>query len=624
MKIRRISAAAAFVAVGAVVLAACSNTPAGESTPSGTGAAPTSAAPATGGTITVAETNSFSSFNYNSSNGNSDINAKIVSYPTRSWFNYVDGDSFAAGGVKLIKDESFGTYEVLSQDPLTVKYTVNEGVVWSDGEPVDADDLLLAWAVDSGHYNSPGANGKVDGPVDGSDDISYFDYAGDTGTLGLTSFPTLGDDGRSITLTYSTPAADWEIAFAADEPAHIVAKKAGLADGKALIDLLTSLKDSAPTAATADPQLKAVADFWNTGFDTTVLPSDTDLYLSDGPYIVSDIVENQSVTLVPNDKYVGDLKPQLDSIVEKTIPDATAAVQALQNGDVDVISPQASADTLAALQAVSDATLLQGDQLAYDHIDLTFSNGGPFDPATYGGDAAKALKVRQAFLKTIPRQAILDAIVTPLKPDAEVLNSQIFVPAQAQYADTIAKNGSADYPGAPDVEGAKALLAAAGVSNPTVRIMYNINNPNRVNTFQLIQEQATAAGFTVVDDGQEKWSAILGDGSYDASIFGWVNPGIGVSGTPQLFRSDGGGNYSGYANSTVDSLSDQLVVELDPSKQADIQEQIDAQLFPDAFGLPLFQSVGLDAVSSRVGGISAYNPSQSGVWWNTWDWTASE
>ena len=30
----------------------------------------------------------------------------------------------------------------------------------------------------------------------------------------------------------------------------------------------------------------------------------------------------------------------------------------------------------------------------YEHVDLVFTNGGPFDPATYGGDAAKALKVR--------------------------------------------------------------------------------------------------------------------------------------------------------------------------------------------------------------------------------------
>ncbi len=337
MKIRRSIAGVAFVASAALILTACSNAPEDSDETTAPTAEPTEAA--TGGTLTVAETNQFFSFNSNTSNGNVDINAKVTQYPTRAWFNYVDGSSFAAGNPGVAKDESFGTYEVVSEDPLTVKYTINEGVVWSDGEPVDEDDLLLSWAVDSGHYNS----------TDGS--VSYFDYAGDTGTLGLTDFPEFGDDGRSMTVTYSSPAADWEYALAAEVPAHVVAKGAGLADGQALIDLFTKLADTAPTATAADPDLQKVADFWNTGFDSTILPSDPSLYLSSGPYIISDVVENQSVTLVPNEKYAGDLTAKLDSIVMRTIPDATAAVQALQNGEVDVISPQSSADTLTALDA---------------------------------------------------------------------------------------------------------------------------------------------------------------------------------------------------------------------------------------------------------------------------------
>ncbi len=610
MKIRRSLAGVAALATTALVLTACSNAP-GDSDDDATGAPSASEAATTGGTLTVAETNQFFSFNPNTSNGNTDINAKVTTYPTRAWFNYVDGSSFAAGNPGVAKDESFGTYEVVSEDPLTVKYTINEGVVWSDGEPVDADDLLLSWAVDSGHYNS--ADGKV----------SYFDYAGDTGTLALTDFPELGEDGRSMTLTFSEPAADWEYALAAEAPAHVVAKKAGLADGQALIDLFTKLAPTAKDATADDPELRKVADFWNTGFDSTVLPSDPELYLSSGPYIVSEVVENQSVTLVPNEKYSGDLTPKLDSIVMRTIPDATAAVQALKNGEVDVISPQPSADTLAALEGIDGITVHEGDQLAYDHVDLTFNNGGPFDPATYGGDEAKALKVRQAFLKVIPRQAILEAIVTPLKADASILNSQLFVPAQASYEDSVANNGSADFPGEPDVAGAKALLEEVGVT-PTVRILYNINNPNRVNAYTLIAAQATAAGFKVDDQGDAEWGSRLADGSYDVAIFGWINSGVGVSGVPQIFSSTGGGNYNGYKNAEVDQLAATLVKTLDLDEQANIQEQIDPLLFADAYGLPLFQSVGLDAVQDRVGGIEAYNPSQSGVWWNVWDWTVTD
>lgn len=74
----------------------------------------------------------------------------------------------------------------------------------------------------------------------------------------------------------------------------------------------------------------------------------------------------------------------------------------------------------------------------------------------------------------------------------------------------------------------------------------------------------------------------------------------------------------------VDELANTLVKTLDPDEQVNLQKQIDPLLFADAYGLPLFQSVGVDAVSDRVGGIADYNPSQSGVWWNVWDWTVND
>ena len=45
-------------------------------------------------------------------------------------------------------------YEKTSDDPLTVKYTVNDDTKWSDGTPVDAADMLLVWAAQSGNLNT--------------------------------------------------------------------------------------------------------------------------------------------------------------------------------------------------------------------------------------------------------------------------------------------------------------------------------------------------------------------------------------------------------------------------------------------------------------------------------------
>ncbi|NKX50067.1 ABC transporter family substrate-binding protein, partial [Arthrobacter deserti] len=134
-----------------------------------------------------------------------------------------------------------------------------------------------------------------------TDGTNYFDYAGDTSGLNLTAQPEVGDDGRSITLTYAKPYADWEIAFGGVSdggvglPAHGVAEKAGLADEQALVDLIQGPEKGDPENPVApNAELKKVADVWNTGFDTKSLPSDAGLYLSTGPFIVDSITPDQS------------------------------------------------------------------------------------------------------------------------------------------------------------------------------------------------------------------------------------------------------------------------------------------------------------------------------------------
>ena len=84
----------------------------------------------------VAEVNAFTSFNPFSADGNTDINTKI-GHITHSGFYYVDDTE------KVVRNEKFGRIEKISDKPLKVKYTVNEGVKWSDGEAIDAGDLLL-------------------------------------------------------------------------------------------------------------------------------------------------------------------------------------------------------------------------------------------------------------------------------------------------------------------------------------------------------------------------------------------------------------------------------------------------------------------------------------------------
>ncbi|MCU1631677.1 MAG: transporter substrate-binding protein [Micrococcaceae bacterium] len=594
MRFGRTSKALGVAAVAALALSACAaNT--GTETPE-----ESAEGEATGGNIRVVEVNAFSSFNSNSSEGNVDINGKIA-YATHSGFNYINND------LEVVPNEDFGSMEVLSEDPLSVKYTVNEGVNWSDGEPVDGGDLLLSWAIGSGYFN----DSKLDDAGEVVSGATYFDYAGDTAGLALTELPEIGEDGRSITLNYSEPFADYEVAFGLmteggiSTPAHVLAEKGGLADEDALIELIQTTPAGDPESPVERPEVQALADFWNTGFDTKSLPTDPSLFLSNGPFVASAITPDQSMTLTRNEDYNWGPEPKVDEITVRYIGEAPAQVQALQNGEVDIIAPQASADTVEQLEGLEGVTVEQGNQLSYDHLDLNFS--GVFE------DEA----VREAFMKTVPRQQLVDTITKKINPDAEPLDSQLFLTDQEPYEEAASTNGSEAYAEV-DIEGAKELLDGA---TPEVRIMYNRDNPNRLNSYTLIAESAAQAGFKIVDGGlgSSDWGSALGNGTYDATIFGWINSGVGVSGVPQIFKSGNGSNFNGFSSPEADKLMDELIVTTDPAEQDALQVQIDKLIWDSKYGLPLFQVPGVDAFSDNVSGIE-YMPNQTGVWWNFWDW----
>ncbi|MDN3482220.1 ABC transporter family substrate-binding protein [Arthrobacter sp. APC 3897] len=559
--------------------------------------------PTPGGEISVAEAGVFSSFNPQTADSNTDTNHRIA-YATHSGFNYVDNN------LEIVPLEQFGSYEKVSEDPLAVKYTINEGVAWSDGAPVGADDMMLAWAAASAWFDDELTTGS--GTV--LSGTRYFDYAGSTEALALTELPEISDDNRSITLTYSEPYTDWETAFGslADDggigvPAHVVAQGAGLADEKELTQLLLDTPAGDPLdPAPENPELRAVADYWNTAFAMEGLPNDPSLYLSTGPYIVQSIEPGASLTLVRNEDYVWGPKPKLDRITVRFLQDPAAQTAALKDGSLDIILPEADSGTRAELEAIGNINLHQGNQLAYDHLDLMFD----------GVFAEEA--VREAFLSTVPRQAIVDAAVEPLQPGAEPLDSQVFLTDQAAYENAAATNGSDEFSEA-DPERARGLLDGA---TPEVRILYNRDNANRVLAYERIEESASEAGFRVVDGGlpAAEWAARLGTDSYDAAIFGWTASGVGASGVPQIFRTGAASNYNGFSSPEADALMDDLVTEFDPQTRDELQTRIDRLIWSARYGLPLYQVPGLQASADTIEHVE-YMPNQTGLWWNVWEWS---
>jgi peptide/nickel transport system substrate-binding protein len=612
------------------------------------------------GEVRVAWNQAPYSFNQNTNRGNATANANPIYIMTAGGFSYYDAD------LNYINNDNFGTCTLDSLDPLTITYTINEGVTWSDGVQVDAADMLMTWAAQSGFYNDAdtvvtetGVTAQADeegsavvvGPdgadITSVDEAAYdaafdpdtgelldgYSYKESTGTnfdsssesLALiTTVPEISEDGLSLTATWDSFYVDFATAGVfPGVPAHVVGQRAlGIDDPtEAKTALIEALQGS-----TED--VKAISDSWNRDFDATSLPDDPGVYAGYGPYNLTSFDDDGTMVFEAREDYTWGPQPKVQTIVYSIIGDPTAAVQAMANEEVDIIQPQATADILTQLEGIADrgVEVRQSDGAVYEHVDLVFNNGGPFDPATYDGDEETARAVRQAFLLAVPRTDIVERLIVPLNENAEVRQSLIQVPGSPLYDEATANNGS-DFYAEADPEGAAQILADAGVDTSTpidVRLLFADENPRRASEYELIRDSVAQAGFNLIDGRDINWGSNLANNTlYDASLFGWQTTAIAIADTAANFITDGQNNFGGYSNETIDALYEELQATTDPARQDEILVEIESVLFEDAFGLPIFQFPQITAFNTTyVSGVSDI-PISPTVFFNVWEWEAT-
>jgi len=598
-KTKRSIKLATVLAAGALLATACGSksssttTAAPESTTANTEAAPTTAAPDTtvpaGPTsVTYAAEQEYTSYNNGAADQGLFANTLVLNMTLPGPWLALPDNTFK------VWDEMMDSVTLTSTSPQVVEYKVKEAAVWSDGAPIGCDDFYLAWLSSNGKAgNRKKADGTDELDADGNP-IPVFNTAGTTGYDQVASV-TCDATGKVITATFDTPFADWKGLFGGLLPAHVVAAKSGVADIK-----------------TATPEdIVKVADFWNTGF----VGFNADVALSGGWYKISEFNPGKNLILVKNEKFWG--KPaNIDQIVFLAVPDATAQPQALENGDVQVISPQPNPDLLAQLQAITGVTASVNSGLTYEHYDMNLKNEHLAD-----------LKVRQAFALCVPRQEMVDTLLKPLNDKAGVLNSRIFIPTSPFYKDNLGEFANVD------IEKSKALLAEAGYTvgsdgiaekggkKLSLRLGRRDPNPRRQKENELTIESCKQAGFDLTDDPAEKFNAErLPASDYDIALFAWVS-GSTLSGNNSIYLApaDGGGqNWNNWSNPQVKVLMDQANVEFDDAKRADLYNQLDALVTADMVTIPLFQLQELVAYSNTVTGVVYHG--NAGVTWNANEW----
>jgi len=586
---------AAFVSLltaGALALTACTGDDGDTDAPEpGENVAGDSGEGATGGTeegtqpgtITVAVDSEMTAYNSQTASQNATWNTYVENGTRASFWSY-------GADASIVREEEFGTYEKTSDDPLIVEYTINDGVEWSDGEPIDCDDVLLEWASTSDSYTD-------------AQDKPLFSPASTTGMEDVIK-PDCQPGDKKFTAEYKQPYVDWELTFQGGNiPAHVAAKEAGLTPE----ELVTAIQEDNVKA------LAPVAEFWNKGWDMNpgeLLPDE--LIPSSGPYLLDNWQAGQSLTLTANPDYWG-TPPKTETIVLRLLDEAQT-LSALQNGEVDIINPSnPTVDTVATLEGLQgQVEFTIATDLTWTHVDMQQGEGRVFEQ----------VEVRQAFAKCIPRDLIVENLNVPVNPDSQVLDLREFFPINEEYETVRSEAFPEDLYGETDVEGAAQLLEDAGVETPVpVRFMFDSENPVREDIAAFIKSSCDEAGFDIQPTPDIDWGEKLtgAPGEYDAVLFAWAGSGVVGSGAA-LYQTGAGQNFYEYSNPEVDKLWDQVLTEVDSAKSVQYRSEIESLLWEDVFNIPLFVGNNVTAFSAEIEGVEN-NASQTGVTFNMDEWS---
>ncbi|MGY1618810.1 ABC transporter family substrate-binding protein [Geodermatophilus sp. SYSU D00691] len=573
---KRSSALIATGIAGAMALTACGGSDGGGGDEGGEAAQ--------GGRVVFGESTDFPENLFpNIASGNATSTANILSGILPGAF-IVEPDFTVVHNPDLLTEEPTLSEEGGTQ---VITYSINPDAVWSDGTPITADDFEFTWR--SSRSTDPAQGGCAS-------------LLSTTGYENISSVEG-SDEGKTVTVTYETPFADWQSLFSGDFGGGIL--PAHLMDNEDPVALCETITTGWPIAEG--------------------LPED----ISGGPWQLK--AENidvggQIVVLTPNPEWWGE-GPNLDQLIIQNIGnDPTTAVQGMQSGELGVIYPQPQLDLVDQIEGLepnvgSDITF----GLSFEHLDLNAQDPHLAD-----------INVRKAFAMALDRQEIVDQTVGQFSSDAEVLQNRIYFNNQPQYEDTAPEEYKEQ-----NIDEAKALLEQSGYTlgpdgvytHPergrlAIQIDTTANNPLRQTTIEVMIPQLAEAGieatFNANPDifaGAEQPTS-LEAGGFQAALFAWVGSPF-RSATQSIYWSPANGlgqNYSRQGTPEIDALFEQFVAEPDPDAQAELGNQIDAALWEQVATIPLYQKPTFIAWQSSIQNVED-NSTQAGPLWNSETWS---
>ena len=589
---------------------------------------------ATKSTVTLLSSGDITSLNSGTSEGNTSYNGTVGSL-TGMGFQYYNSDT------ELIANTAFGTMKIVKQAPkdFQIQYTVKKGQTWSDGTPINAEDLLLTHIVASDKYSKDAGLGDPKS----ADVKPAFDAVGYGGTYGthVVGLPTVSADKMSLTVKFDKPLPDWELLAPGPSPIHALSL---LADGKkglqsAAVNAAAKAKFVKAFTSKNTAHLKAMGNVWTNSYNVTKVDKDTNplLLISNGGFIVSKFTFGDSMVFVRNPKYNSGpamaTKNPIKTVVIKIITDDTAAVQALRNGDIDIYyNSNATAANRVTLEALPNVTTAIKSGGVYSHIHLRVdSAAGESDvySGPFAGNGARAKDLRKAFLLAVPREQIIDTLMKPIKPDMTPLDTEWSFQGSPEYNQIVKASGVSIFTkGTQATRNAEALALVkkyyptASAETPAVKVQFwHATTTLRNATAKLLMENAKQAGFEVIDNAVSNFPVGMKDSKYDATLYAFGLTSISQSNATGIFKSDGGNNSHGWRDSTMDSIVASLQGDiLTPAQITAKRIAADKIVMSNYWGIPLYTNPTISAYNKALKNVKPA-PVGDTLTWNFFEWS---
>ena len=436
-----------------------------------------------------------------------------------------------------------------SEDGLTWTFHLREGLKWSDGTDLTANDFVYSWKrVCDPLVAAPYAE-TVLGMVKGFDEAA----AGDLDALAVSA-----PDDLTLVVELDNPCT-----------------------------YFGSLAAFATLSPVQEATVEANGDAWATSAET---------YISNGPFYMTEWVPGSHITFSKNPYYWNADAIKLDKLTFALIEDSNAAYSAYQTGEVMMIKDVPTEEI---------PSLTGTDEFYVDTIMGTY-----YVSMNLNKECFQDARVRQALSLAIDRNYVAETLMQGTYTAAGNFMGPGWMDTDGtQFIDNA--NGGQPYINNDDFEGnlakAKELLAEAGYPNGEgfPQIEYTTNEAGYHKVVAEYLQQAWAELGIDLKVNIVEWASFTPmrrNGEYDVARNGWVADYSDPTNQLELLYSTNGNNDGKYNNPEFDAALDAAAATVDPEERSAALHQAEDILMADTACIPIAYYNDFWLQSSKITG----------------------